>query len=52
MQRIAIFSFVGIVLLLLVSTAHESAGRGARNKTGGLAGTCVSAKPPVLADKQ
>lgn len=48
MQRLAIFSFIGIVVLLWVSAAHESAARDVQNKTGGIAGTYVSAKPPVL----
>ena len=47
MQRLAIFSFIGIVGLLLASTAHESAARNTRHKTGGIAATCVTAKPPV-----
>jgi hypothetical protein len=47
MQRLAIFSFIGIVVLLLVSTAYDSAARGAHNKTSGLAGTYASAKPLV-----
>jgi hypothetical protein len=51
MQRLAIFSFIGIVVLLLVSTAYDSAARGAHNKTGGIAGTYASAKPPVQAGK-
>jgi hypothetical protein len=47
MQRLAIFSFIGIVVLLLASAVHESTARGGHNKTGGIAGTYVSAKPPV-----
>ncbi len=51
MQRLAIFSFIGIVILLLVSTAYDSAGKGACNKTGGIAGNYTSAKPPVQSNK-
>jgi hypothetical protein len=47
MQRIAVFSFIGIVVLLLASTAHESAIGKAHKKPGGLTGTYVSAIPPV-----
>jgi len=47
MQRLAIISFIGIVGLLLASTAHEAAVRNARNKTGSIAVTYVTAKPPV-----
>ena len=47
MQRIAVFSFIGIVVLLLASTAHESAVRKVPKKPGGLTGTYVSAIPPV-----
>ena len=51
MQRLAILSFIGIIGLLLASTAHEAAVRNARNKTGGIAVTYVSAKPPVEATR-
>lgn len=51
MQRLAIFSFIGIIVLLLVSTTYNSAARGGNNKTGGIAGTYTSAKPPVQVDK-
>jgi hypothetical protein len=47
MQRIAVFSFIGIVVLLLASTTHESAARKAQKKSGGITGTYVSAVPPV-----
>ncbi len=47
MQRLAIFSFIGIVVLLLASTAHEAGVRSNRNKAGGIAGTYIAAKPPV-----
>ena len=47
MQRLAIFSFIGIVILLLASTAHESATREAHKKANGVTGTYVSATPSV-----
>lgn len=47
MQRLAILSFIGIVVLLLTSTAHESAARQKNKKIGGIAATYVSATPPV-----
>jgi hypothetical protein len=47
MQRLAIFSFIGILVLLLASTARESAVRKAPKKTGGLTATYVAVIPPA-----